>query len=189
MQLILEKFQLMEKSRNFMLGSRMTPHIIIVFNIIVLDLPPKYGVVLRRDWSSMIRGYIMNDGSCMMLPGKEGEMIKVHREPRKPYSFKKKDNELMEYYIDVRIGNYVILDMEHSESLEQIQDTENQEYLFEGYWRISFDGACSSSWSGVGIVFISLEKIMHPHAIRLEFGCTNNEAEYEALIQGMILAQ
>jgi hypothetical protein len=30
---------------------------------------------------------------------------------------------------------------------------------------------------------------MHPHAIRLEFACTNNEAEYEALIQGMILAQ
>jgi ribonuclease HI len=30
---------------------------------------------------------------------------------------------------------------------------------------------------------------VHPHAIRLEFACTNNEAEYEALIQGMILAQ
>jgi hypothetical protein len=43
----------------------------------------------------------MNDGSCMMLPGKEGAMIKVPREPRKPFSFKKKDNELMEDYIDV----------------------------------------------------------------------------------------
>jgi ribonuclease HI len=44
-------------------------------------------------------------------------------------------------------------------------------------------------WSGVGIVLVSPGKIVHPHAIRLEFACTNNEAEYEALIQGMILAQ
>jgi ribonuclease HI len=52
---------------------------------------------------------------------------------------------------------------------------------------MSFDGAFSSSRSGVGIVLKRPEKIVHPHAIRLEFACTNNEVEYEALIQGMIL--
>jgi hypothetical protein len=139
--------QLMVKSKTFMLGSR-TPHIITVFNIIVVDLPPAYGVVLGRDWSSMIEGYIMNDGSCMMLPGKEGAMIKVPHEPRRPFSFKKKDNELMEDYIDVGIRNYVILDMEQIEILEKIQYMENQEHLFEGYWRMSFDGACQvPEWS------------------------------------------
>jgi len=46
------------------------PHIITVFNIIVVDLRPTYGVVLRRDCTSMIMGCIMNDGSFMMLPGK-----------------------------------------------------------------------------------------------------------------------
>jgi ribonuclease HI len=30
---------------------------------------------------------------------------------------------------------------------------------------------------------------VHPHAIRLEFACTNNEVEYMSLIQGMILTQ
>jgi ribonuclease HI len=95
----------------------------------------------------------------------------------------------MEDYIDVGIGHYVILDMEHIESMEQIQDMENQEDLFEGYWRMSFDGACSSSMSGVVIVLVSLGNIMHPHAIRLKFLCANNEVEYEALTQGMILAQ
>jgi ribonuclease HI len=54
---------------------------------------------------------------------------------------------------------------------------------------MSFDGACSSSGSGVGIVLKSPEKMVYPHAIRIEFSCTNNEAEYEALIQGMILAR
>jgi hypothetical protein len=46
------------------------PHIIIVFNIIVVDLPLAYGVVLGRDRTSMIDGYIMNDESYMMLLGK-----------------------------------------------------------------------------------------------------------------------
>jgi ribonuclease HI len=59
---------------------------------------------------------------------------------------------------------------------------DNQEHPFEGYWRISFNGACSSFGRGVGIVHVSPGNIVHPHAIRLEFACTNNEAEYEALI-------
>jgi hypothetical protein len=63
-----------------------TPHIITIFNIVVVDLPLAYGVVLGRDWSSMIGAYIMNDGSCMMLPDKEGAMIKVPCEPRRPFS-------------------------------------------------------------------------------------------------------
>jgi len=68
----------------------------------------------------------MNDGSCMMLPGKEGTIIRVPREPMKPFSFKNKDNELMEDYVDVGNGNYSILYMEHGEILEQVQDMESQ---------------------------------------------------------------
>jgi hypothetical protein len=168
--------------KDFYVGITVDPHIITVFNIIVVELPPAYGVVLGRDWSSMIGGYIMNNGICMIFSGKEGEMIKVPREPMKSFSFQKKESKLMEYYIDVGIGNYAILDMEHIEILEKMRDTESQEHKFEGYWRMSFNGACSSSWSGVGIVLVSPGKIMHPHAIRLEFACTNNEAKYEALI-------
>jgi ribonuclease HI len=61
--------------------------------------------------------------------------------------------------------------------------------MFEGYWKISFDGAYSNSRSGVGIVLLSPNKVVHPHVIRLEFSCTNNEEEYESLIQWMILSQ
>jgi ribonuclease HI len=54
---------------------------------------------------------------------------------------------------------------------------------------MSFNGACSKSRNGFGIVLLSPSKTMHPHAIRLDFSCTNNEEKYEYLIQGMILAQ
>jgi ribonuclease HI len=53
---------------------------------------------------------------------------------------------------------------------------------------MSFDGAFCSSGSEVGIMFKSPYLVLYPHATRLEFPCTNNEDQYEALIQGMNLA-
>jgi ribonuclease HI len=54
---------------------------------------------------------------------------------------------------------------------------------------MSFDGACSNSENGFEFFLMSPSKIVHPHIIRLDFSCTNNEAEYEYLIQRIILAQ
>jgi len=59
---------------------------------------------------------------------------------------------------------------------------------FTRYWIISFDGTCSRSGRGVGIVLKSPDKVIYPCVIKLEFPCTNNEAEYESLIQGMIIS-
>jgi hypothetical protein len=116
-------------------------------------------------------------------------MIKVPREPRNAFYFKKNDNELMGDYIDVEIGNYVNLDMEHNEILGKFQGMRKKYCLFEGYWRMSFNGAYSKYRNRVGIVLLSPNKTMYPHVVRLEFSCTNNKEKYEALIHGMILAQ
>ena len=53
---------------------------------------------------------------------------------------------------------------------------------------MSFNGAFSSLGNGVVIVLKIPHKIIYPQAIRLEFPCTNNEVDYEALIHVMILA-
>jgi hypothetical protein len=104
------------------------PHITFFFTMIILvDLPPAYGVVMGRDWFSLIRGYIMNDGSYMMLLNKDGTVVKVPRESRKSISFKKKDNELMQDYVDARIGNYVELDLKQPSISKQ-----ERENYFEG---------------------------------------------------------
>ena len=73
----------------------------------MVDILAAYGVFLGCDWFSMIGGYIMNYGSFMMLPNKYGTMIRVPQEHIKPISFKKKENEVMQNYVDVGIGNYV----------------------------------------------------------------------------------
>ena len=41
----------------------------------------------------------------------------------------------------------------------------------------------------MGLVLVSLEKITIEKSLRLDFSVTNNEAEYEALLEGMTMVQ
>ena len=41
----------------------------------------------------------------------------------------------------------------------------------------------------MGLVLVSLEKITIEKSLRLGFLATNNEAEYEALLMGMVMVQ
>ena len=41
----------------------------------------------------------------------------------------------------------------------------------------------------MGLMLISPEKIINENSLRLDFLATNNEAEYEALMMGMVMVQ
>ena len=47
------------------------------------------------------------------------------------------------------------------------------------------DGVANQKGSGVGQVLISPEKLILEKSLRLGFSTTNNEAEYETLLEGM----
>ena len=51
------------------------------------------------------------------------------------------------------------------------------------------DGAANQKGSGVGLVLISLEKLIVEKSLRLDFSTTNNEVEYEVLLEGMSMVQ
>ena len=51
------------------------------------------------------------------------------------------------------------------------------------------NGAPNQKGSGVGLVLISPEKLTVEKSLRLGFSATNNEAEYEALLEGMYMVQ
>jgi hypothetical protein len=103
------KFSAYGEIKYFFAWKSATPHITTIFTIIVVDFPPACGVLLGRDWCSLIGGYIINDGSFIMLPNKYGTMVMIPRENRNPISFKKNENKEMKNYIDDGIGNYAIL--------------------------------------------------------------------------------
>ena len=51
------------------------------------------------------------------------------------------------------------------------------------------DGAANQRGSGVGLVLISPEEAIIEKSLRLGFSATNNEAEYVALLQGIVMVQ
>ena len=51
------------------------------------------------------------------------------------------------------------------------------------------DGAINHRGSRVGLVLISPKEIIIEKSLRLGFSAINNEAEYEALLQGMTMVQ
>ena len=56
-------------------------------------------------------------------------------------------------------------------------------------WKICLYGARSRHGAGVGIVLISPAGEESIYSFRLEFDCTNNVAEYEALLLGLEIAR
>ena len=52
----------------------------------------------------------------------------------------------------------------------------------EIFWILYFDGSKTMEGSGAGCVLIDPEKNKYFLSCRLEFECTNNTAEYEALV-------
>ena len=56
-------------------------------------------------------------------------------------------------------------------------------------WEVHVDRASNQKGSGVGLVLMSPEKVVIEKSLRLYFSATNNEAEYEALLEGMAMVQ
>ena len=56
-------------------------------------------------------------------------------------------------------------------------------------WKAYIDGAANQRGSGVGLVLISLEGITIEKSLRLDFSGMNNEAKYEALLEGMSMVE
>ena len=56
-------------------------------------------------------------------------------------------------------------------------------------WEVYVDGTSNQKGSGVGLVLVSPEKVVIEKSLKLDFSATNNEAEYEALVEGMAMVQ
>jgi ribonuclease HI len=52
-------------------------------------------------------------------------------------------------------------------------------------WHMQFDGSCSNEGNKDGIILYSHVGKIHNFSYRLEFSCTNNATEFEALLLGI----
>ena len=56
-------------------------------------------------------------------------------------------------------------------------------------WKVYVNGAANQKGFGVGLVLVSPERIIIEKSLRLGFSGTNNEAKYEAMLEGMSMVQ
>lgn len=52
-------------------------------------------------------------------------------------------------------------------------------------WKLYFDGSHTNHVIGEGILFITPQDDSIPKSFKISFSCTNNIAEYEALVIGL----
>jgi len=56
-------------------------------------------------------------------------------------------------------------------------------------WVLSVDGSSNQQGSGAGVILEGPNGLLIEQALRFTFKASNNQAEYEALIAGMLLAK
>ena len=59
----------------------------LFIDIMVVDIPEAYGLILSRDWSTKLNGYFATNWSHMWLPFNHAQnQIKILREPHMKYN-------------------------------------------------------------------------------------------------------
>jgi ribonuclease HI len=192
--------------KNVLIILSSNPKVHQVIDIIVVDIPEVYGMFLSRDWSEQLHGYFATDWSHLWLPenGKPNK-IRVNRErylkftvtdlndPNEPYTSPADSSEVQG--MDTYFGNFtaeispinnpeqrseILAYTQPTASIQQLDEPDNNQI-----WSLYFDGSKSKEGVGAGCIIIDPAGNKTLLACRLEFECTNNIAEYEALLQGL----
>jgi ribonuclease HI len=82
------------------------------------------------------------------------------------------------------IKGQVVADFIVERSIDQNSD-ESYNLVSICPWKLFFDGSACREDQGVGIVLISPRGAIFEQSVRLEYFCTNNQAEYEAILLGL----
>jgi hypothetical protein len=181
----------------------------LIMDVVVVDVPPKFGMLLSRSWEAKLKVMLEIDLSYTTILV-FGEQRRLYRENHLAYMISDKDNQENhpKYDIDTDMGSTMFYndicpqeirlkssegkkDERNQQSTEAKQDPERDDLAStpqdteEGWWHMDFDGAVSKEGAGAGIWVRPLEGQPKLFSYKLSFHCTNNVAEYEALVLGL----
>jgi ribonuclease HI len=165
-------------------------------DVVVAEIPPKFGMLLSRSWDAKLKGSLQIDMSYAIVPVSRKD-IRLYREVLLKYMVISKDkpNKHPIYAVDTDIGSTIFyndLCLEEDDQndpkyhqAESIFEYNINEY--EGIWNMDFDGAVNKEGGGVSVYNIPPDASSNSklYSYKLAFGCTNNMVEYESLILGM----
>lgn len=161
----------------------------LTMSFLVVDIPPHYGMLLSRKWSAAMGGSLQCDLSYATFQVGD-RAVKVSREPRVTHIFEQNIDKDTTCFLDTDVNAFraelVIQEVEKLPALieQEVITCMDSPKL----WCMYFDGANSKEGSGAGVVFVSPNKNTFRYSFSLDFACTNNVTEYEALLLGLKVA-
>jgi len=188
-----KRFQCVGLIKDVVVGLTQIAAKTIVMDIVVADIPPKFGMLLSRSWAAKIKGTMQMDLAYATIPV-FGEQRRLYRETRMAYMVSSKDKPKFFpiYSFDTGLGSAILfsesVDGELEEMLLENQHLGNQqedEKETMSWWSLYFDGSAGREGAGAGIWITSPNDDSKFYSYKLNFDCTNNMAEYEYLILGL----
>lgn len=170
------------------------PHIIRDVDVQIINIPPKYGLLLSINWSSTLNGYWATDFKHLWLPWKGvTNHIKVLSEPYllNPITEYNRANQVALTEEDLGIYCLALVDptmKKEANSAAKALTSVKKKLATNECWTLRFDSLKSRMGGGVGVEFQSPKRKKYHASFRLEFPYTCNTTEYEALIQGIMMA-
>jgi ribonuclease HI/transposase InsO family protein len=149
-------------------------------NVFVIDDINKFGIIICDELIAHLGGSIHREQSEVVIPHPEGGHYIVRSKPFAGASVEDPD-EVDDQLLCINSGLSDWFIQEGKLNMDTIEET-------EGIWTLEFDGSHSGLGAGAGVVLTAPSGEVFYRSYRLEFNCTNNVAEYEALILGLNLA-
>jgi hypothetical protein len=167
----------------------------VVMDIVVADVPPKFGMLLSRSWIKILGGTLHMDLTYATIPLFGGEHRRLYREAQLAYIISDEANPTNHpiFSLDTDLGSSVLQLTNAPKPPLKLRKPPTTSHKFppstSPIWKMFFDGAFSKEGAGVGVFFVSPAQETMSLSYKLEFEATNNVAEYEALVPGLRAAK
>ena len=187
--------------KDLVISLHQIPEKSIVIDIVVADVPPKFGMLLSRSWSTKLKGSMQMDFNYATIPVFNTQR-RLWRESRLKYMISSKEcpeNHPI-YALDTKMGSTIFFNtnpydkpespfvmIKNKGNNKEVNEEPNISLEHREQWfTMHFDGPCSKEGARVGITILAPFYIPKTSfSYKFYFNCTNNIAEYEALILGI----
>ena len=176
--------------KDFVVNLAQIPMKSVVMDIVVVDIPPRFGMLLSRSWGSKVGGAIKLDLTYATIPTFRGEQRRLYRESKfvKIMTPAKRSENSPAHGKESDLS-YLFLEEDENlleeASLQLTRHLEYQHLNENEVWKLYYDGENSKEGNGAGILLVSPEGSVIPFSLNMEFEATIDVVEYKALLLGL----
>jgi hypothetical protein len=133
----------------------------VVMDIVVVDVPSKFGMLLSRSWIKKLGGTLQMDLTYATIPVFGGEHRRLYRESQLAYIVSDEADPTNHpiFALDIDLGSRLLQITETPEAPFQIRKQPIFNHKIPPpttyVWKMFFDGAFSRKGVGAGVVFVS----------------------------------